>query len=180
MVGRLAIFVLSAARLVLASSLSLSAQNRRGASAPRRSQLAPPQTPAKPAANPPFEEFERMTPEQRQQALAKLPPDRRAKIQKQLEAYEKLTPEQRELARKEYETFRQLPPERQEAVRQAFQKFRKESLERQQAMREELLRLRPMSPAERESRFSNPEFRKRFDRNEQQMLREMSGLLPRS
>src|ERR1700722_19443369 len=63
----------------------------------------------------PLETFERMTPEEREQAMANLPPERRDKLEKQLKAYDRLTPSQKS----QLEWFNHLPPARQEAFRKA-------------------------------------------------------------
>src|SRR5438067_12242093 len=94
------------AGILLACSSTAYAQGRRGMGMGRR----PPARPERPAKIPrgektpnakktPIDEFQRMSPEERQKALAKLPPDRAEKVRKQLEEYSQLTPEQQALAR---------------------------------------------------------------------------------
>lgn len=123
---------------------------------------------------PALEQFQKMSPEERQQALQKLPADRRAKIQKQLDLYDKLTP----VERAQLERFRQLPPDRQNALRKAFEKYQKSSPERQQVMRDELTNLRAMTESERAARLSSPEFKRSYSKGEQQMITDMAVALP--
>jgi Protein of unknown function (DUF3106) len=132
-----------------------------------------------PKAGPtPIDEFQRMSPEDRQKALDKLPPDRAEKLRKQLKEYSQLTPEQQAMAKEQLETFRHLPPERQQAMRKAFNKFSQQPADRQEAIRQELNQLREMTEGERQARLSSPELKSRFNKTERQMIGEMSGLLP--
>jgi hypothetical protein len=128
---------------------------------------------AKPAT--PLDEFERMTPEERRNALDKLPPDRRKKVQQQLDRLNRLTPEQREKLKEQYEMFRQLPPERQEALRKVMKRFSEQPPERRQALRDELIQLRSMGESERRARLASPDTRSRFNSGERKILEEMSS-----
>jgi len=123
----------------------------------------------------PLEVFERMTPEQREKAMASLPPERRKKLQQQLKIYDQLTPAQKN----QLDWFNHLPPARQEAFRKVYKKFVNEPPERQQTMREEMSRLSSLPIGERQTRLASPEVRERFNKNEQQILGQMSDALPR-
>lgn len=135
---------------------------------PQRAQKPPTQHTA------PLEQFQSMSPQQREQELAKLPADRRDKMQRQLQHYDQLTPAQRE----KLDWFNHLAPDRKDAFRKAFQKFQGQPPERQQAMREELRNLRTMSESERGTRIESPDFRGKFNENEKHILSEMAGTLP--
>lgn len=111
--------------------------------------------PRNPGAN--LERFEKMSPRDQQRALAQLPPERRARVEQQLNRLNRLSPAQREQLRKRYAEFQQLPPGRQMAVRR------------------ELGQLRAMPPAERNSRLKSEEFKKQFDKQERKILEEVSG-----
>ena len=50
-----------------------------------------------------LDRLERMSPEERQRALEKLPPERRQRIEERLRRYESLTPEERERIRRQFE-----------------------------------------------------------------------------
>lgn len=130
------------------------------------------------AARAPIDEFIRMSPEERQKALANLPPERAEKLRKQLSDYNNMTPQQQAAAREQLNAFRNLPPERQEKLRKAFSKFSGEPADRQQEMRQELNRLRGLPEADRKARLNSPEFKDRFNNNERKIVREMSDLLP--
>lgn len=113
---------------------------------------APPSLPA-----PVVERFRKMTPEQREKALAKLPPDRRAVIEQRLNRIQQLPPLQRGELEARYQRFQNLPAERRLAVRQ------------------ELQNLRGLPPAERRRRFVDPGFQQEYSSEEQQILRESLG-----
>ncbi|SRR5579884_2363494 len=125
-----------------------------------------------------LERLDRMTPEQRERVLERLPPERRQRVEQQLEQYHNMTPEQRERLQQRYQWFSQLPPERQEAIRKGFQRFQKLPAERQGAVREEVQRLNALPEAEREERMNSDEFRSRFNKREQQIIRDVAGAIP--
>ena len=169
-----AIFGIAVLGLALIATPPATAQGRRAGGAhrpPARSEEPKPE-------ETPIDEFQKMSPEQREKSLAKLPPDRAAKIRKQLDVLDKMTPEQRAAVREQLALFRQLPPEKQQALRKAFDTFSKEPADRQQAMRAELNQLRAMPQGDRQARIASPEVKSRFNKREQKILAEMSSLLP--
>jgi hypothetical protein len=101
-----------------------------------------------------LERFLKMTPEEREKALSRLPPERRAVIEQRLQRYENLTPEQKERMNQRLDSFQSLRPARRIAVRQ------------------ELQRLRQMSFAERRKTLNSEEERQKFSPEEYQLLRE--------
>lgn len=125
-----------------------------------------------------LERLEKMTPEQRERVLERLPPERRQRVEQQLEQYHNMTPEQRERLQQRYQWFSQLPPERQEAIRKGFQRFQKLPADRQGAVRQEVQQLSALPEAERQARMNSDEFRSRFDRREQQIIRDVTGAFP--
>ena len=165
---------------VLALSLltvsPLTAQGRRGMGMGRR----PPARPERAQKGPrtPVDEFLRMPPEEQRKALDRLPPDQRERLQKRLDAFKQLPPEQRSNLGEQYRRLSELPPERQEVVRSAFKRFGNQPPERQQAMRQELRQLSGLSPEERQARLQSPEFQGNFNHHEQQIIKDMSNLLP--
>ncbi|MCU1275819.1 MAG: hypothetical protein JWO48_3250 [Bryobacterales bacterium] len=125
----------------------------------------------------PVDRFNRMSPEQRQQALEKLPPERRKKIEDQLNQYNSLTPEQRRQLRSRYQAFNQFPPEKQNQARRLFRQFGELPPARQGPIRQEFENLRTMPDAERRARMNSDEFRNKYDSHEQKFLSDLSGLL---
>ena len=134
--------------------------------------------PGKAPKKTPIDEFERMSPERQREALAKLPPDRRKKVENQLAQLRSLTPERQAILRETYSRLSELPADRREAVRKSFQKFGSQPADRQDAIRAELKQLGDLSPNERDAHFKSQGFRKEFNRGEQQIVRDMSELLP--
>lgn len=126
----------------------------------------------------PIEEFETLPPEQQQQALNRLPPAQRQKLQERLQRFNALPPEQQQALKTLYNRLHQLPPQRQEAVRKAINKFSQAPADRQQAMRDELRGVAALPAEERQTHLNSPEFRSRFTKKEQDILRDMSPLLP--
>jgi hypothetical protein len=121
--------------------------------------------------------WDRMSPEERQKALAKLPPERRKKIEEQLNQYKNLTPSEKRDLRSRYQGFNQLSPEKQSQARRVYQQFGKLPADRQGTVRSEFENLRSMPEAERTSRLNSEDFRSKYNNNEQGILRNFSGLL---
>jgi hypothetical protein len=99
-------------------------------------------------------------------------------VEEQLAHLRNLPPEQQAALRQTYNRLSEFPPERQQQLRKALQKFGNQPADRQRAMREELKQLSDRSSEERTSRFNSPEFRRAFNRGEQQIVRDMADLLP--
>lgn len=122
----------------------------------------------------PLERWNRMTPEERRQALAKLPPERRRELQQKLQQYRNLPPEQREQLGERYKAFSQLPPEQQNRARDLFRQFNSLPEDRRPAVKQEYEQLRSMPESERNERMNSEAFRSRYTPSEQQMLRDLS------
>jgi Protein of unknown function (DUF3106) len=97
------------------------------------SQKKPPPAPrnppkfAKQAPPNPVEElkrFQSLPPEQREKELAKLPPARRARVEKQLEHFDSLTPDERDRQFRRLELMNSLTPERKAMVQDEIQRIR--------------------------------------------------------
>jgi predicted DNA-binding WGR domain protein len=126
----------------------------------------------------PIDEFLRMSPAEQQQALNRLPPEKRRRLEERLERFNQLPRGQQQTLRNMYDRLNQLPPERQQAVRKSLNQFSQQPPERRQAMRQELRSMAPLDPQEREGRMASAEFQERFSEKEQRIVRDMSGLLP--
>lgn len=125
-----------------------------------------------------FERFERMTPRQRERMLSQLPEQRRKDFEERLARYQKMPPDERDRLRDQYEMFREMSKESQDALRRAFRRFNNLPLERRQLLRQEYLRLRLMEEPDRRSRVNSDEFRSKYTLAEQQLLDDISKLLP--
>jgi predicted Fe-S protein YdhL (DUF1289 family) len=111
-----------------------------------------------------LDRWNRMTPEQRQRALSKLPPDH-------------LPEAQREGLRERYEQFLQLPPAKQEVVRKEIREFNQLPDERRQTLSKEFEQLRGMSDSERKTRMESDDFKDKFSSEERHILKDLSGTL---
>ncbi len=109
-----------------------------------------------------FERFQRMTPVQRQKALDRLPPERRARLEDRLKKLEQMQPAERQTLLRRFQAFQALPEERRREIRL------------------ELRHLRELSPPERKKRLQSPEMKQKFNDEERRMLEEVSapGAIP--
>ena len=131
------------------------------------------------AAKTPIEEFETMAPEEQQKALNRLPREQRQRLQERLQRFNQLPPERQLALKYLYNQLHRLPSERQDAVRKSINKFSQQPLERRQAIRQELKNMAGMSNEERRTHLSTPGFRQNFSKKEQEIVRDMSEVLPR-
>ncbi len=147
---------------------------------PTRGQPRPKASPIIPPNLSVFDRFERMSPEQRNRALAKLPPERKKLMEERLEKFRKMPPEERERLQRQYAAFQQLPKERQDALRRALHQFNSLPPDRRRLVRLEYQTLGAMSEAEKRARMNGDEFRNRFTQSERDLLAEMSEFPPES
>lgn len=110
------------------------------------------------AAGQALERWERMTPQQREKALSRLTPERRAQVEERLRRLDELPPAERQQLRERYREFQRLPRDRQDALRL------------------ELQALRSMRPLMRRRRVASPEFQRQYSPDEQRILREALGM----
>ncbi|HLK20158.1 MAG TPA: DUF3106 domain-containing protein [Bryobacteraceae bacterium] len=126
----------------------------------------------------PIDEFMHMTPDEQRQALEHLPPGQRARLQQRLNKFNQLPPQQQERLRNMYDRLNQLPPARQNLVRRSLTELAQQPADRRQAIRQEMRKLAPLGPKDRAARLSSPEFKQKFSEKEQQIVNDMSDLLP--
>ncbi len=101
--------------------------------------------------------FLAMSPQERRQALAQLPPARQRQILQRLKSLELLSEDERNLLRGRQQAFTSLPPLRRQAVRAELQNLRKLS-------REDRLR-----------RLGSDELKQAFSEDERQLLNDVAG-----
>ncbi|MBV8732470.1 MAG: DUF3106 domain-containing protein [Acidobacteriia bacterium] len=119
-----------------------------------------------------------MTPEQRERALEKFPPEQQEKIREQLQRLDGYPAQQKQRMIKEYKMMASLPVDIQLAVRRQIQAFNRLPEERKLIVGKEMQRLRQMAEADREARIASDDFKTKFNRTEQQMLADVSQYLP--
>jgi hypothetical protein len=118
-----------------------------------------------------------MTPEERQKALANLPPQRRQEILEKFREFQDMPPTAKQRATLEVERLQSLPQPRQNQVRRSLQQFRALPDERKATIRRELGRLSAMPEEDRRARMNSEEFRNRYSPAEQQMIGNLSELV---
>jgi hypothetical protein len=138
------------------------------------------QSQAKPAEPkiPPIERFMNMSPEQREKALAKLPPQRREILEKRINDLENLPQAARERLLTRAELLNALPPERRQEVRQALNAFRDVPAERHAEIQKEMRQMSRLSQQQRQAHLNSEDFRRRFTPEEQEMMRNMLEVVP--
>ena len=125
----------------------------------------------------PIDEFEMLPPDQQRRELDRLPRAQREKLQQRLQHFNELPPEQQRALRNLYNRLHQLPPERQDAVRKAVRKFSDQPADRQSAIRDELRGMAGLSEEDRKARTRSPEFKSKFSKKEQEIVRDMAELV---
>jgi hypothetical protein len=119
-----------------------------------------------------------MTPEQRERALEKFPPDQQARIRQTLEKLDARPPKQKERLIQEYHALVRLPPDKQLLVRRQVQAFNRMPDERKLIVGPELQRLRLLPEEQREARLDSDDFKNKFTPAEQRMMEDVSRYLP--
>lgn len=125
-----------------------------------------------------LDRWNRMTPEQRDRAMAKLPPERQQRIRERLERFNALPERERNRLRARYDAFAKLPPEKQQLLRNDIQELGRLPGERRPVVAREFNRLRRMSEAEREARIESEDFQKTFNPAEQKILTGLAENVP--
>jgi len=120
----------------------------------------------------------RMTPQQREQALEKLPPERQAQIRERLRQFDSLPKQEQERRLQLGQEFASLPPEKQDLVRRQIQAFNQLPDDRRALVGAAFQRLRRLPESQRQARLASPQFRSRFTPAEQRMLADLSENLP--
>jgi len=122
----------------------------------------------------PVEEFMRMSPADREKALEKLPPERQEKVRQQLQRYDQMPPERKA----QLQRLWQLPPDKQQRVRSSMRDFSELPQDRRRAMRQQLQSMGTMSAGERSDYLKSPEFKEHYNPDEQEIMKNMSEILP--
>lgn len=127
-----------------------------------------------------IDRLSKMTPEERAKALAAIPPERRANIERRLSDFEKLPPAQQQRVRSRLEKLNALPPARQREVRQSMRDFNALPQDRKTALNQEMRRMQGMPNDERQSYSNTDGFKKRFSPEERKIMDNLSEIRPDS
>lgn len=123
-------------------------------------------------------QFSRMTPEERERALAAFPPARRAQIEQRIRNFEKLPPAAQMRTLDRLQRLNSLPPQRQREVRQSMKDLQQLPPDRKAVIQQEMRRLTAMPSARREVRMNSDDFRSRYSPEEQRMIGNLAEILP--
>jgi len=119
-----------------------------------------------------------MSPEEREAALAKLPPDQRARIQQRLENFSKRPPEQQRRVIDQQKRLMALPPEQLQQARQALADLVNTQPPRRGVIAAQLQKLSTMSDEERSQYMNSARFRAQFSEQEIQLMNSLRGIVP--
>ncbi len=131
-----------------------------------------------------FERLVKMPPGQRRSflqehpRLRRLPARQRQEIQQRLRRLSRMPRPQRDRALERYRLFDRLPREKQSEARAIYQDWQRLAQHRRTDLLDEYDSLRESPPDSRQERFSSREFRDKFSDEEQQILKDLSGLFP--
>jgi hypothetical protein len=126
-----------------------------------------------------FDKLARMKPEDREQALSKLPLAQRAKIEQRIRNFQQLPPAAQERRLDRLERLNSLPPQRQSDVRRSMNQLKDLPEDRKTAVNRELRNMSGMVDDERRAYMNTDEFRNRYSPAEQQMIGNLAEILPR-
>jgi hypothetical protein len=114
----------------------------------------------------------RMTPEEREHALEKLPNElARERARKELEIFDSLSKEDQEIQLRRLDRFAQLTPEKRAEVRGLMAEANALPPNRAAAVRQTLYQLQKLTDQEREARLQAPAFQARFSSEELRVIR---------
>jgi hypothetical protein len=149
------------------------------ASAPARCQQTPDAPQQQRAQNPEtaLDRWFRMSPEERERELAKLPPARARLIRQQLRRYSEMSPQEKAKLRERYQTFKQLPPDLQQLVRDRLREFRQLPVARQSAVHRQVVELRALPEEQRAAHMDSDEMRSRFSAQERLIIQDLAQYL---
>ncbi len=145
--------------------------------APCRAEQSSTEAPQRQNKPNPLDRWFRMSPEEREKELAKLPPQRARMIREQLQRYNQMPPEEKEELRERYRVFISLPPAQQQIVRERLQAFRALPVPRRLAVHREVLALRALPAEQRPARMNSDEIQSRFSPQERQIISDLAEYL---
>jgi flagellar motor switch protein FliG len=168
---------LTVASLLTATMSSAYAQ--RGSAPP---EVRPRQAQRNPQDNHPGEQIlmklSSMTPEEREQALSRLPAAQRENIEKRIQNFQKMPAAQQERTLEKLERLNSLPAQKQNQVRRSMTALNKLPDDRKKAVNQELRNMTGMSGDERAAYMATEAFRNHHSLDEQQMVGDLAEILP--
>jgi Protein of unknown function (DUF3106) len=117
-----------------------------------------------------IDRWNQMSPEERERALSKLPPEKAKQIRERIQRYNALPPQEKLALGERYRRFEELPPEQQENVRQCLKDIRQMRVERRAMVGAEIRQLWAMPEDHRRARLNSDDLRSRFTPRERQII----------
>jgi hypothetical protein len=144
----------------------------KGAGGPKINNKGIPKAPPVRITNPssPAAHLYKLTPDQRDRALEKVPFQMQQRLRKELAQFDALPKEEQERIIRQTERYNALPAEKQLAFREQLRALAQLEKDRRQQVTAALRRLYNANPAERSSILARPAFRERFSPDELQMI----------
>ena len=125
-----------------------------------------------------LDRWRRLSADERQQMVDRLPPERREMFRRRMDLWENMKPAERKGVSDRFDRFRDLPPEQQTTARRAFRQFSQLPPERRHELRLEMNALRKLTEEERAARLNSEEFRALFDARERSLVQDLAASLP--
>ena len=130
------------------------------------------------APRPQVVRFFRMTPQEREIAIDKMPVPQQENFRKAAERWDSLPPEERERQLKLFDSLSQLAKDKQDLVEQRLNEFYALPIPRRIMIRNAYQRLSEIPEADRQTWFDRPEFKERFTPIEQQIVKDLVTYYP--
>ena len=125
------------------------------------------------------ERFSQLSPAERQEALSKLPPERREMMERRLERWNNTPPDQRKRLAGSYAQFQEMSPEKQQEVRRLFRRFSETfPPDRRPEAQAAIRRLRKAAPEARKLLLNNRRFTSNYSEEERKLLEQMAMEIP--
>jgi hypothetical protein len=122
--------------------------------------------------------FLRLTPQEREIAIDKMPVGAQESIRKRLAAFDSLPAEERERQLKLYEAVSELPKDKQDLINQRIREFQQLGPERKLGIRRAYQLLSGKTEAVRQAIIDSPEFKERFTPMEQRIVIDLVKYYP--
>jgi hypothetical protein len=125
-----------------------------------------------------LQRFLRLTPQEREIAIDKMPIASQDAIRKRLAAFDSLPAQERERRLKLYDAISKLPKDQQDLVNQRINEFQQLGPDRKLGIQKAYQLLSGKTEPERRAIFDSPEFKERFTPTEQQIVVDLVKYYP--
>lgn len=125
-----------------------------------------------------LDRLSRMSPEDRERLLAKLPPPRRRSVESNLRRFQQMPPARRAALAERLRQFEQMTPERQSHLRELLRTVGQMPPERRRELQGEFARIKRMSDEDRLDYTSSAAFQEKFNESERDLLLDLVETAP--